>query len=309
MKKMILTALMLALAATTTTAFARMYDETAEIAADQSRVAAKASEYVTNFCDMPGLSGSFESRVKGDMGRRLAERYPGSNIDCNSVSGIFVADGVEYDVRQGRTNRRIDKSIGNGLVHEMSYSAVGSVATVKISDFSGNYLVFRIDTTFPQSAQFIDARLPINMQSAGSFTGKKGVSYTNNELIDALNSVSKKMDAVGGRDITNLYAFSNTLLTNPQAREDLVRLAISATVTPTETKKSKNKKAGLEKAQKPVPVAVSTETRNPESVKTQEQISAAAADFKKLCKNSEGQNGLNPYGSNLGSCEPTYFKY
>lgn len=230
------------------------YQKTVAEARNEIREGEKSAVYVRNYCGVPQRSedlgrellcgtkakiavnrdycenvlgkSTYTQRVTARMGGELAERYPGSNMNCQSSSGVFRGPGgYDYHLVDGLLNRTVIPPDG-GLTWEanMFRKAQKVVAVVYTgTDTSGNYIRMIVDINNPGESQFIDARLPISLQSGKVATGDKSLNIQGNELIWALNEVYRTVAAPGG---DAMYQMANSLILNPDYREWFLNQAV-----------------------------------------------------------------------------------
>lgn len=107
----------------------------------------------------------------------IKQVYPGSNITCVGLSGVFrLADGVDMYIVNGELNRQVGPP-WRGVTQDINFvSEAGKIVGVShvTSDSSGNYIRFFVDLKDPSQSHFIDARLPVSMQSGRAAVGEKG---------------------------------------------------------------------------------------------------------------------------------------
>lgn len=196
------------------------YLETVKVAQEDIREGHRAAEYVRGFCGnklSPDPTSTFNSRVQARMGEHLAQRNPGTNMNCNQLTGVFRGDGFDNHIVNGQINRIVQPPY-EGLTWEVNMGWEGGrIKTVvySVSDISGNYIRLVVDVNNPSASQYIDARLPIALQSGIIATGEKALTLTGNELIWALNEVYKS-DGAPTHD--SMHAVANSLLLKPDLR-------------------------------------------------------------------------------------------
>lgn len=230
------------------------YLETVKVAQEDIREGQRAAEYVRGFCgtqretetlgreefcgtkDKMAVNrdlcasllskSTFTDRVTAGMGERLAQRYPGSNMNCNQLTGVFRGNGFDNHIVNGQINRIVQPPY-EGLTWEANMGWEGGrIKTVvySVSDISGNYIRLVVDVYNPSASQYIDARLPIALQSGIIATGEKALTLTGNELIWALNEVYKS-DGAPTHD--SMHAAANSLLLKPDIRAWFVSKAVA----------------------------------------------------------------------------------
>lgn len=205
------------------------YQKTVAEARNEIREGQRTAEYVVYFCGpklSPDPTSTFNTRVQAGMGGHLSQRYPGSQMNCNSHTGVFRdRGGYDYHLIDGQINRTVIPPAG-GLTWEANMIRKGRevVAVVYVgTDTSGNSIRLIIDIDNARESRFLDARLPISLQSGRVATGDKSLNITGNELIWALNEVYRTVAAPGG---DMMFSVANSLFLNPDYREWFVNTAV-----------------------------------------------------------------------------------
>lgn len=200
------------------------YQKTVAEARNEIREGQRVAEYVQYYCgDWPEGAGNLRARMLAAMGQKLAERYPGSNMNCLGLSGVFRdKDGYDYHLVNGRINRTVIPPNG-GLTWEANMVRKAGEVVYVGTDTSGNYIRMIVDINNPGESRYIDARLPISFQSGKVATGDKSLNIQGNELIWALNEVYRTVAAPGG---DMMYQVANSLLLNPDYREWFLNQAV-----------------------------------------------------------------------------------
>lgn len=153
---------------------------------------------------------------------RLNEYYPASRIECGGqkTSGMVFVNEQEFHVASGRFVRWAKTTKSNSLKHELSADNM----IYRIGDDAGNYIVMMFNEGNPRASRFIDAKLPVSINSNGAaVVGGKGLAVSSNELIDGLNRFYR--DHIISDPMT---ALAVSMLTDPGWRQDLIDKGLKA---------------------------------------------------------------------------------
>ena len=184
--------------------------------------AKKRGDYVKYFCGTDVLDGNtaFEQISRSKMSPYFTERNPGSQINCLTYSGTWADGPATFYLESGRVYKQT--FVGDqGLTYEYDLPAKSaSTLIVRISDSQGSNIVISVDMANPSNSQYIEARLPINMQSSGIVTGDKGYQYASDELVVAMNREYKDLLYLPN---STLIAYANQLLLSRAEREILIK--------------------------------------------------------------------------------------
>lgn len=232
---MVVVMLMFGILSFTGEAGADGYTNTVNAMGDLIQGAHKREAYIRYFCDSiaagkpetnPGVgfgnSDNFDARIRSDMTTKFASRYPGSQINCLTGGGTWVDGKATYHFTKGMAYKMI--YLGEwGLTDEYDIPHSNDSMIVRITDPRGNYVSISVDLSNPNNCRYIEAKLPINMQSSGIVVGDKGYQYVEDELVTAMNLIYRDMLLFVPN--STLVAYANELLINRDEREILIQQA------------------------------------------------------------------------------------
>ena len=177
------------------------------------------ADYTAYYCYEAGIA---ELGASFQWNRQMSDYFnsanAGSQMQCGGEhsNGMFYVKGDEFYLANGRLVRYERKTKERGLAYELSADNL----IYRISDSNGNYVVMQFDEHRPGRSRYIDAKLPISLQSNGAIMADgKGVAISSNELISGLNKFYR--DYVRGDKFTMPY-IAKALLLEPDSRQLLV---------------------------------------------------------------------------------------
>jgi hypothetical protein len=162
------------------------------------------------------------------------------------LSGTWVENQATYSFANGRIYKQTFIG-GNGLNYEYNFPTKGnSIFYVRIADQQGSNIIIAADMRNPANSHYVEARLPISMQSSGIVTGNKGYQYSGDELVMAMNQVYAR--ELVHLPKSTLIAYANQLMLNREERETLLKTArqILGKQKPQNTPKPQQGSAGPE---------------------------------------------------------------
>jgi len=198
--------------------------------------AKKQSNYIKYFCDPTvggdpdknrgtdfGKGSNFNDRIRTDMSKNFAARYPGSQLNCLSGGGTWV-NGKQTNFIENGIVYKATYNGAWGLVAEYDYPAEGhNEMMVRITDPKGSYIAILADLKNPRNSRFVEAKLPVNMQSSGTVVGAdKGFQYTSDELVTAMNLIYTQVQVLPK---STLMTYANALLIDRNERQILINEA------------------------------------------------------------------------------------
>jgi len=150
-----------------------------------------------------GPPNFFNFKTMSNLSQRINGDYPGSTINCNTGAGIFVINARRYYFNNWKIIRMTETG-NNSLDYEISeYGRYWKASDGK------NYVKVE-----PDRGLFIDAYLPILVETANMVGKNQVVSFRHNELMKLLNAFYANNKQLG-----EIYGFANSLLLDPSFRE------------------------------------------------------------------------------------------
>jgi len=200
-------------------AAADKYTESVDFAVGVMQIGNNVAAATVKSCTPKDANGSwvYKNGFYKARSEYINNEAAGSKIVCGgaNTSGMYYSDeGSEFYIAGGKFVRYESNAGANGLRIQIAADNL----VLRVADSNGNYIAIQYDRDNPNASRFIDAKLPISLQSnrADKFEGH-GVAISSNELIRAIN-VAYHNDVDG-----LMLAYASSLLLKPEQRELLVR--------------------------------------------------------------------------------------